>query len=164
MRSKPPIETYFLIALLIFLGLGGIYGGISLILDSTGQQLHLNIVEYFNYPFKSFLFPGILLLLFLGIIPLLLVFPLLKKPSINWAEVFNIYPRRHWSWTYTLFLGIFLILWVNVQIWMIGYQSSIQILQSMYGLAIIFFCLLPDQIRFSSTWKTKTPNSRKLES
>jgi hypothetical protein len=38
MRNKPPIETYFLLALLIFLSLCGIYGGISLIIDSTANK------------------------------------------------------------------------------------------------------------------------------
>jgi hypothetical protein len=163
MHTKPPIETYFLLVMLILLSLAGIYGGISLILDSSGQQLHLSIEGSYYYPFKSFLTPGIILLSVFGILPLLLIIPLIKKPDTRWADVFNIYQRRHWSWTYTLFLGIFLIVWVNLQIWMMGYQSSIQILQSFFGLAIIFFCLLPNQIRFSSTWKNHRPNSRRLE-
>jgi hypothetical protein len=161
MRIKPPIETYFLLVLLIFLSLCGIYGGISLIIDSTGNQLNLSFEGCFYYPFKSFLTPGIIVFLVFGILPLLLIIPLVKKPNMNWANVFNIYHRRHWSWTYTLFLGIFLVVWVNLQIWMIGYQSSIQILQSFYGLAIIFFCLLPEQIKFSSTWKMRKPESIK---
>jgi len=163
MRTKPPIETYFLLVLLIFLSLGGIYGGLSLIIDSTGNQFHLNIEEYFYYPFKSFLTPGIIVFIVFGILPLLLIIPMIKKPDTPWANTFNIYHRRHWSWTYTLFLGIFLVVWINVQIWMIGYHSSIQILQSFYGLSIILFCLMPEQMKFSSTWKTHRPNSRKLE-
>lgn len=163
MRTKPPIETYFLLVLLIFLSLAGIYGGISLIIDSSGKQMQLDIEKYFYYPFQSFLTPGIIVFIVFGILPLLLIIPLIKKPDLAWANAFNIYHRRHWSWTYTLFIGIFLVIWINVQIWMIGYQSSIQIVQSFYGLTIIFFCLLPEQTKYSSTWKTKRPNSRKLE-
>jgi hypothetical protein len=153
MQSKPPIETYFLIALLAILSLAGIYGGASLMIDPSGDQLNLTFEGYFYYPFKSFFTPGLIVILIFGILPLLLIIPLIKKPAIGWANAFNIYPRRHWSWTYTLFIGLFLIVWVNLQIWMIGYQSLFQLLQSFLGLSIIFFCLLPEQIKFSSSWK-----------
>jgi hypothetical protein len=161
MSRKVPYETYLLIALLIFLSLGAIYGGISLILDSTGSSLHLKIGEYFNYPFKDFTLPAFLLLILFGIMPILLVYPLIKKPKLPWANVFNIYKKRHWAWTYGLYLGVILVIWVDVQISLIGFYSFFQIFYSLFGLSIIIVSLLPKHMRFFS--KPHSHHSSKSE-
>ncbi len=150
MSRKVPYETYLLIALLIFLSFGAIYGGISLIFDSSGASLQVKIDEYFNYPFEDFTLPGLLLLILFGILPLLLIYPLIKKPKFPWANVFNIYKRRHWAWTYSLYLGIILVIWIDMQIMMIGYYAFIQVFYSLFGLAIIIVSLLPKHMRFYS--------------
>jgi len=160
MKQKAPPETYLLAALLIFLSLGAIYGGISLIDDSSGENLKLKLAEYADYPFKDFLIPGVMLLIIFGIIPLLLIYPLFTKPKISMANAFNIYKRRHWAWTYPLYLGIILVAWVNFQMLMIGYNNYIQIVYSFYGLMIIVVCLLPKHMRFYS--RPHTHHSVKL--
>jgi hypothetical protein len=157
MKSNPPMETYLLVTLLIFLSLAAIYGGISLIVEPGGNILHLNIENYRpTYPFSDFMFPGVMLLVLFGILPLLLIYPLIKKPRLSWAWAFNFYIKKHWAWTYALFLGIILVFWVDVQIYMIGFCSSLQILNSLYGLAIIVVCLLPKQLKYFSKWKLKS--------
>lgn len=150
MRAKTPYETFLLAGMLIFLSLGAIYGGISLLNDSTGAGLRLKIDEYINYPFKDFFFIGFLLLVLFGIVPLLLIFPLFNKPKTNWANVFNVYKRRHWAWTYSLYIGIMLVIWIFAQIAMIGYYAFIQIFFGIYGLLIIIVCLLPEQMKHFS--------------
>jgi hypothetical protein len=162
-KKPPPLETYILIIFLLFLSLFGIYGGIDLIVDSSGEHLHLNCQELINYPFRDFMLPGIVVLALFGVMPLLLIMPLLKKPKIDWLDVFNIYPKRHWAWSFSVYLGIFLIIWTDIQIWMIGYHSFLQILPSLYGVSIIFLCLLPDQLHFYSRWKIVTQIPRKFE-
>ena len=147
MKKKTPYETYMLVILLIVLSLGAIYGGISLIYDSTGATLRLKIDEYYNYPFKDFMMPGFVLFLTFGILPLTLIYPLLTKPKLPWANVFNIYKKRHWAWTYPLYIGIFLVIWVDVQIATLGYYGFIQIFYSLYGLTLIIVSLLPKHMR-----------------
>jgi hypothetical protein len=160
MKSKAPYETYLLIALLFFLSMGGIYGGLSLIIDSTGAQFKLNSA---NYHFQDFQIPGLVLFFLFGIIPLFLIIPLLKKTKIKWANFLNIYPRRHWAWTYSLYLGLLLVTWVDIQIWLIGYYTFFQIFWSFFGLAIIFVCLLPAQLRFFSNRKIYSQRSVNAE-
>ena len=159
MNYKVPYETYLLAGLLLFLSLCGLYGGLCFIIDSSGRLLNLNSANYFNRANDDFLIPGFVLLIVFGIIPLLLIFPLLRKPHVKWANFLNIYARRYWAWTYTLFLGIFLVIWIDVQIWLMGYYSFYQILWSLYGLIIIFVCLLPAQVRFFSEWKISSMKS-----
>ena len=121
MNYKVPYETYLLAGLLLFLSLCGLYGGLCFIIDSSGRLLNLNSANYFNRANDDFLIPGFVLLIVFGIIPLLLIFPLLRKPHVKWANFLNIYARRYWAWTYTLFLGIFLVIWIDAQIWLMGY-------------------------------------------
>jgi hypothetical protein len=148
MKHKVPYETYLLAALLIFLSLGAIYGGISLVFDSSGENLHLKIDNYFNYPFKDFMVPGVFLFIVFGILPLLLIYPLFTKPKLPWANAFNIYRKRHWAWTYPVYIGIILVIWIDLQILMIGYYHFIQILFSLLGLSIIVISLLPKHMGF----------------
>jgi hypothetical protein len=91
-----------------------------------------------------------MLFLLFGIIPLLLIYPLLKKPKWPWANVFNIYKRRHWAWTYALYIGFMLVVWVDFQIWAIGFHGFLQILYSLFGLSIIAVSLLPKHMSFYS--------------
>ena len=146
MSTKPPYETYLLVVLLVFLSLGAIYGGVALIIDSSGALLRMHISDYRNFFFPDFFIPGMLLLLLFGIVPIFLIYPLLRQPEINWAKAINIYKKRYWAWTYSLYIGIALIIWINVQIGLMGYGSELQIIFSFYGLAIIIVCLLPKQM------------------
>ena len=148
MKQKASPETYLLAALLIILSIGAIYGGMSLIDDSSGENLNLQLAEYVDFPFKDFLIPGVMLLILFGFIPLLLIYPLFTKPKYSWANIFNIYKRRHWVWIYPVYLGIILVCWVNFQILMIGYNSYVQIIYSFYGLSLIAVSLLPKHMRF----------------
>ncbi len=148
MKHRVPYETYMLIILFVILSLGAIYGGISLIYDSSGAGLRLKIEEYYNYPFKDFMLPGLILFITFGIMPLLLIYPLLTKPKLPWANVFNVYKKRHWAWTYSLYIGIGLVIWIDFQIATMGYYTSIQIAYSLYGLALIVVSLLPKHMRF----------------
>jgi hypothetical protein len=162
-KFKVPYETYLLAGLLIFLSMGGIYGGLSLIIDSSGTQFDLNTANLKNYPYPDFQIPGLVLFILFGIIPLSLIIPLIKKPKLKMANFLNIYPRRYWAWTYSLYIGIVLIIWVDIQIWLIGYYSFFQIFWSFLGLTIIFVCLLPAQLRFFSIWKLNSQKTIKTE-
>jgi hypothetical protein len=157
MKLKPPPETYVLVALMILMGVAGLFEGISLIADPSGQFLRLDVKScVLMYSIHDFLFAGLVLIVMFGVMPLLLVYPLIFKPRLKWANSLNIYPKRHWAWTYTLLLGILLILCVDAQIIIIGYQSIIQIVHSIYGVFIVFICLLPEQINYFSKWKLST--------
>jgi hypothetical protein len=148
MKLKPPFETYVLVIMLIILSIGAIYGGLSLINDPSGDNLQLNLEEYQKYPFKESIIPGTFLFLVFGLFPLSLIYPLFSKPKMPWANTFNIYRRHHWAWSYSLCVGVLLIIWIDVQIWMLGYISFLQIFYSLYGLAIILMSLTPRYMKF----------------
>lgn len=94
-------------------------------------------------PFKDFLIPGLALGFLLGVFPAFISYGLLARPNWRWAGALNIYPDRHWAWTYSLYLGIMLIFWIDVQVMAIGYWHIIQSVYAFLGLIILTFTLMP---------------------
>lgn len=135
-----------LLYLLAFLGLGAIVGGGALIISPSGALLGMPLIALGSAPFRSFLLPGIILFLVLGIVPCLLIFALLKKPVWRFAEQFNFFKDMHWSWTYTIYIAFVLIIWIQVEM---VFQQTVHWAHSLYmfvALVIIFMSLLP-QVR-----------------
>jgi len=135
-----------LLILLAFLGLGAVGGGGALIVSPSGDLLKMPLSLIEKSPFRSYLIPGIILFSVLGLAPSLLVFALIKKPKWIFAEQINFFKDMHWSWTFSIYAGFALIIWL---------QLEMQFLQSVYwvhtfymflAIAIIFVALLP-QIR-----------------
>ena len=140
------IRNIFLIVL-GFLALGAIGGGVVLIISPTGELIGIPLSEFKNIPFNSYLIPGIILFSVLGVIPLLLIGALLKKPESKLAEQINVFKDMHWSWTYSIYIAFTLIGWVHIQL--IFLQSSVHWLHTFYmfyAILIIIIALLP-QVR-----------------
>jgi len=141
------IRNIFLIVL-GFLGIGAIGGGIVLIISPTGDLLGITLSEFKNIPFDSYLIPGIILFSVLGVIPLLLIIALLKKPESRIAEHINIFKDMHWSWTFSIYIAFILIGWIHIQL--IFLQGAVHWLQTFYifyAILIIIIALLP-QMRY----------------
>ncbi len=136
-------RNIFLI-LLGFLAIGAIGGGAVLIISPTGELIGIPLSEFKNIPFNSYLIPGIILFSVLGLIPLLLIIALLKKPESKLAEQINVFKDMHWSWTYSIYIAFTLIGWVHIQL--IFLQSSVHWLYTFYmfyAILIIIIALLP---------------------
>ena len=142
------ISIFFLKILIILLSIGGISGGISLIISPDGSLLQMPVTVLKKSPFTDFLIPGCILFVFIGVLPAILAYSLIWMPKWRFPEILNIYKKMYWCWTYTLYSGIILIIWMDVEIAMIGYGSIIQLLYLFYGLAVIITSLLPPVIKY----------------
>ena len=143
---KTKAARNILLFLLAFLGLGAILGGGVLIISPSGKLFGMPLSMLEKSPFSNFLIPGIILFGVLGLIPICLVFALIKKPKSGLAEQINFFPDMHWAWTFSIYIAFALIIWIQVEmIFLHGVHWS----HSFYmfiGLAIIFVGLLP-QVR-----------------
>lgn len=141
------IRNVFLIVL-GFLALGALGGGAVLIISPSGEMIGMPITELKNSPFHSFLIPGIILFSVLGLIPLLLIIALVKKPASKLAEQINIFKDMHWSWSFSIYIAFMLIGWIQIQ--MVFFQSVhwLHTFYMFYAIAIIIVALLP-QVRIS---------------
>jgi hypothetical protein len=99
-------------------GLSGLGGGVTLVADPTGASLGLPDDLLEHSPFRNYLIPGLILLVVLGVVPLI----------VSWG----LWRRRRWSWYGSVFVGIALIVWIIVQIMLIGYGTDPP-LQAIYG-------------------------------
>jgi hypothetical protein len=146
-RSKT-VEIYILVVTVAFLAVGAIYGGVSLMNDPSGETIKLSEKLLEGTIFSNYLIPGVILFLSLGFFPLFLIFPLIFKPRWTVIDILNIYKSYHWSWTYTLYTAIILIIWIDVQIMVLKTGSIIQGIFGLLGVFILVLVLTPRVKRY----------------
>jgi len=150
--EQRPFTLYLLSFFLAFQSLGGLFGGISLVLSPSGEIMKMPLSMLDGSPFNTFLVPGLILLILLGVLPGLLVYSLFRRPLWKWFGILNLYKGVHWAWTYSLYFGIMLAIWILAEIIWINYD----ILQTIFGLVgvtIIILVMLPANMRYFG-WKT----------
>jgi hypothetical protein len=116
-----------LIISIIFQGFSGVLGGVLLLFDPTGKILNLPIEFLADTPFSNYFIPGLILFTALGISPLIVSYGLIK--------------RKSWSKLYSIIVGIILLIWIAVEIIMIGYKTEppLQLIYGVVGLIITIF-------------------------
>ncbi|MBZ0178630.1 MAG: hypothetical protein K8F36_05000 [Melioribacteraceae bacterium] len=129
MNKKRPVQALVLFVLVLFQGISGIFGGIGLTIDPTGESLKIPIDWLEGSPFGNYTIPGIVLLFLLGIVPVIIAIGLWKK--IAWSRKMSVY------------LGIALLVWIVVEIAVIGYQHDppLQLIYGIVGVLILMFSL-----------------------
>lgn len=132
-----------LIFLLAFLGLGAVGGGAMFIVSPSGALFGMPLSMLENSPFNNFLLPGIILFLILGVAPLLLIIPLRTKPTSKLAQGINFFRDMHWAWSYTIYIAFALIIWIQIQMVIIGGVHFLHTFYIFFALIILFVALLP---------------------
>lgn len=161
-KRRVPFTGILLICLIVFQALSALFGGVQLILDPTGMSLQMPVTWLKNSPFHDFLIPGLILTFLLGLFPGWIAYCLAFRPSRQKKGRLNIYPERYFAWTYSLYLGIMLMIWITVQIAMVGYGHPIQTIYASLGILITIVTLLPANMNFyirskeekNGTWRT----------
>ena len=140
---KRTIPTYILLFLVAFQVISAVPAGWILISDPSGEKLGLPIRLLNQSPFDNFLIPGLFLFFILGIVPLLILYGLIIKKELKFFQKLNIYKNYHWSWTFSYYLGLVLILWINMQLYFGVEFGLLHLIYSMLGLLIIIITHLP---------------------
>ena len=143
MRIKRPFPINVLLFLLLFLFLGALFGGGMLALDPSGELLQIPVTILENSPFNNFLIPGLILFTVFGILPALIFYSLLKRPQWTWVNVLNVYSDMYWAWTFTLYVGFALIIWISVQTLIINSVHFVHTGYVLLGISIVCIALLP---------------------
>lgn len=141
MKSKKPKLVIVLIVSVFFQALSGLGGGVFLIADPTGETLKLPLSFLKNSPFSDYLIPGIILFTVLGVYPLIVTAGLWK--------------RKYWGWIGSLLLGVALLIWIIVEIIIIGYQPNppLQLIYGILGIVILVMTSLSRVKKFYSARK-----------
>ena len=139
---KKSLSSKILIFLVFFQSISAIAGGFGLVSDPSGSNLGFK-VEMLNGVFPSYLVPGLFLLIVLGIIPLLVSFGLVWKFKCRIFDALRIFKQYHWSWNFSFYLGITLIMWINIQLLIIVESHLLHFVYSSLGVLIVFVASLP---------------------
>ena len=99
-------------ALLLFVGIAAVAGGLGVILDPSGESLGVSVDLLINSPFKNFLIPGIVLFTIIGLTNLLVSFLTFKQHLLSGGA--------------TIVLGFIMIIWIVLQVYWIGWLTSLQ--------------------------------------
>lgn len=140
MKSKKPKLVIVLIISVFFQALSGLGGGAFLIADPTGETLNLPLSFLKNSPFSDYLIPGIILFTVLGVYPLIVSAGLWK--------------RKYWGWFGSLLLGVALLIWIIVEIIIIGYQPNPP-LQLIYGILGVLILLMTSLLRVKKFYSAR---------
>lgn len=132
---------YFFISLLI---INAVPAGVMFIIDPSGAVIGLSTDTLQNSPFSNYLIPGLFLLLVMGLMPIVILYGLVNKSKQVWAERLNLYKEMHWSWTFSFYLGLVLIIWINFQLLMMKEYTFLQVVISLLGVGIIIVTHLPN--------------------
>lgn len=130
-QTQKSYSLYFLILLILFQGISGLFGGIALVIDPSGELLQMPLSMLEGSPFDTFLIPGLILLTILGIFPMVVFFGLWKMTN--------------WAWAGALLVSAALIIWIGVEIWMVGYhhEPPLQLIYGLLGLILLGLVMLP---------------------
>ncbi len=146
---KRPLLLYPLLFLHLFLGLNALGGGALLILYPDGSGLGMDPSWLDHSPFDSYLIPGFLLFIFMGLLPLFAATGLMLRPEWKWPMRLNLYADRHWSWAFSLYSGVTVITWITVQLILTQY-FWLQPVMIFTGLLILILTVSPPVMRYGN--------------
>ena len=148
MKDRKSWTIYVLLALLLLQGIGAVAGGLLLAIKPDGSLLHMPLSALQGSIFPNYLIPGVILLAVLGLFPLFTFAILIRRPRMPILQALSIYSDRYFGWSCSLLTGIGLIIWMDVEVAVIGYGSLIQAIYAALGLLILIFTLTPSVMKY----------------
>lgn len=122
-----PLAVTGLLAGFLFLSVTALYGGIALVLAPDGSRIDavmpVDLTHLVGTPFADYTIPGAVLVVALGLGPL--------------VAVYGVLTRRDWAWLAALLVGPVLLVWLAVEVVLIGYVSLLQPAYAVFGLALL---------------------------
>ena len=144
---RRPIFLLPLIVVLILLSLGGFSGAIPMLADPANGG-YLEFGEMLPLlPVDNLILPGMFLLVVMGLLPLLLAYGLVARPSWEWIDQFFRWSKHYWAWTGTLILVVIIAVWLVYEGWLVGWFPITYITAGL-GALILLFALLPSVRKF----------------
>ncbi len=127
-----------------FIGFASAFG---LLLSPSGSGMGLPLDLLDNTPLGDFTLVGLFFAAFYGVLPTLATYGLLTQKRWRWTDVINRWTGQHWAWTASALLGVVLLLWIAIEIILLGFLSGIggvlQVLMAALGVWILVLAFRP---------------------
>jgi hypothetical protein len=148
-KQTRPFSLWLLIASLLFLSFGAFIGGVGFLRDTSGAALGMDLSYIKGSVFPNYLIPGLFLLFVLGILPLVVIWALLKQPGWKFAADINPIKQYHWVWTAAVLIGVLLIVFEIIEAIVLGgFIFFLQELMFAVGIVIVLLAFLPGVRRY----------------
>jgi len=145
--SLRPVSLFVLSSVLLVEGVAALIGGVQLLSDPYGAPLGMPLGFLAGSPFTSYLIPGLLLTVVLGAFPLLALALLWWRPewpAMAWLERAT---HRHWTWSLGVAAGVAMMVWIAVQVAMLGASHPLQAFIAGLGLVVVLLAFVPEVTR-----------------
>ena len=124
-----PTTLYLYLLGAIALGVSAILGGGMLILDPSGESLSIPLSYLDGSPFNSYHVPGMILFSLFGV--------------GSFVVIYGLVHRLRFSWIAALGLGTSQVVWIVVQIGIIGEINILHLVYGGLGLTLAVLALTP---------------------
>ena len=146
-RKARPAVIYVLIALEALLAFLGFFSGISFLLSPSGESHGMDTSILEGTPVGDFTLVGLFFVVAYGVLPILAIYGLWKLPRWRWTDAINKWTKQNWAWTATAATGIILIVWIAVEVALIGspdgFPRFLQVMMTLLGIVILALAMLP---------------------
>ena len=144
---RRPAAVLLIIVLEVILAFLGFASGINFLQDPSGKAHGMDMSLLVTTPVTTFTPVGLFFVICYGILPILALYGLWKLPRWRWTDAFNKWTRQNWAWTATVLIGIILIVWIAVEVALIGSPIGLprflQVAMALFGAVLIALAMLP---------------------
>ena len=142
-----PVPVLLIITLEVILAILGFASGINFLQDPSGGTHGMDTSILVTTPISDFTPVGLFFVVCYGILPILAVYGLWKLPRLRWTDTFNKRTKQNWAWTATVVIGVILIVWIAVEVALIGSPIGLprflQVAMASLGVVFIALAMLP---------------------
>lgn len=153
LKKSRPVAISVMIILEAILAFFGFASGSQFLRDPSGgtHDMDTSILE--GTPVGDFLLVGLFFVTFFGILPVLTVYGLVRLPRWRWTDTLNGWTGQNWAWTAAAATGVTLIIWIIVEVVLIGspdgFPRLLQIVFALLGVVILTLALRPSVREFT---------------
>jgi hypothetical protein len=138
-RVHRPFTAALTVAVLSFLGVSAVGGGVAMVTGYTPPQTWLDAIPLVN----SWIIPGLVLGLGFGAGSLVVARGVALRPAWRWTGRIERVTRHHWSWAGTLLIGAGQVAWIVLELIYLPETSALQAVYGATGLVLLVLPLLP---------------------
>ena len=113
--------------------------------SGEGMGLPSDLLD--NTPLGDFTLVGLFFAAFYGALPTLATYGLMTRKRWRWTDVINRWTGQHWGWTASAAVGVTLLVWIVVEVALLGVLSGIggvlQAAMAALGVWMLVLAFLP---------------------
>ena len=146
-RTSQPAALKVLIVTEAIFALIGLISGYGMLSDPSGEGMGLPEDLLDDAPIGDYTLVGLFFVGFYGVLPSVAAYGLWTKKRWRWTDPLNKWTGQHWAWTASAVLGCILLMWIAVEILILGPMTGIggalQVIITLLGAFVLVLVTRP---------------------